>query len=86
MTSDKRFVYVLENADAVARFYSGLTSDPRRRLDDHNAGRCPHTARHRPYVPVVVSGATIRSTFESLLLELGEAPLAKRDHGPVLAA
>lgn len=23
--------------------------DPRRRLDDHNAGRCPHTVRYRPW-------------------------------------
>ena len=45
----KRFVYVLRNADVVPRFYVGLTSDVHRRVGDHNAGRCPHTARHRPW-------------------------------------
>lgn len=48
MAGNKCFVYVLKSRDAT-HFYSGLTSDPRRRLDDHNAGRCPHTVRHRPW-------------------------------------
>ena len=49
MVADKHVVYVLRNADPSPRFYVGLTSDASRRLDDHNAGRCPHTARHRPW-------------------------------------
>ena len=49
MPRDKHFVYVLRNADPIPRFYVGLTNDARERVDDHNAGRCPHTARHRPW-------------------------------------
>jgi putative endonuclease len=49
MAGAKRFVYVLTNAGPTPHFYSGLTSEPRRRLDDHNAGRCPHTVRYRPW-------------------------------------
>lgn len=49
MVGTKRFVYVLRNADPVPRFYVGLTSEMHGRLDDHNAGRSPHTARHRPW-------------------------------------
>ena len=49
MVGDKRFVYVLRNANPNPRFYVGLTSDVRRRMEDHNAGRCPHTARYRPW-------------------------------------
>lgn len=45
----KRFVYVLRNTDPMPRFYVGLTSDVQGRLDDHNAGRCSHTARYRPW-------------------------------------
>jgi predicted GIY-YIG superfamily endonuclease len=45
---DKRFVYVLKSADPKPHFYIGLTSDVLARLADHNAGRCPHTARYRP--------------------------------------
>jgi putative endonuclease len=49
MPEDKRFVYVLKSANSKPHFYIGLTSDIRVRLADHNAGRCPHTARHRPW-------------------------------------
>ena len=45
---DKRFVYVLKSADPKPHFYVGDTHDVRGRLADHNAGRCPHTARYRP--------------------------------------
>jgi len=51
---DKHFVYVLKNADTTPRFYIGLSSDVTRRISDHNAGRCPHTARHRPWERHVV--------------------------------
>ena len=49
MVGTKHFVYVLKNADPVSRFYVGLTSDVGGRLKDHNAGRCSHTARYRPW-------------------------------------
>ena len=49
MTAAKRSVYVLKNAEPKPRFYVGLTSDIRGRLEDHNAGRGPHAARHRPW-------------------------------------
>ena len=54
MPGDKHVVYVLKNGDRDPRFYVGLTSDSRARLDDHNAGRCPHTARYRPWQQHVV--------------------------------
>ena len=47
MVGDKRFVYVLKNDDNHPHFYVGLTTDVKARLDDHNAGRCPHTASRR---------------------------------------
>ena len=49
MPGDKHVVYVLKNADPNPRCYVGLRSDVSARLDDHNAGRCPHTARYRPW-------------------------------------
>lgn len=49
MPSEKRIVYVLKNTGQPPRYYVGLTSDARDRLNDHNAGRCPHTARYRPW-------------------------------------
>ena len=49
MPEDKKFVYVLKNANPKPHFYVGCTSDVPARLADHNAGRCPHTARYRPW-------------------------------------
>jgi putative endonuclease len=58
MAGNRRFVYVLKNADMERHFYVGLTSDVKARLADHNAGRCPHTISRRPwYLHVVISFA-----------------------------
>jgi putative endonuclease len=46
---DKRFVYVLKNADPSPQFYIGLTCNVGARVSDHNDGRCPHTAMRRPW-------------------------------------
>ena len=55
MEAPQRIVYVLKNADNPPHFYTGLTADLRKRLEAHNAGRCPHTAKHRPWrVDVVI--------------------------------
>jgi predicted GIY-YIG superfamily endonuclease len=42
-------VYVLKNSDEPPRFYTGVTSDLTARLGAHNAGRCSHTSKHRPW-------------------------------------
>ena len=42
-------VYVLKNNDVPPRYYTGLTSHLPTRLDAHNAGRVPHTARGKPW-------------------------------------
>ena len=50
----KRSVYILKNTDNPPRFYTGVTADLRSRLEAHNAGRCSHTAKHRPWTLDVV--------------------------------
>jgi predicted GIY-YIG superfamily endonuclease len=45
----KRFVYLLRSVSDPSRPYAGLTSNVPARLADHNAGRCPHTARYKPW-------------------------------------
>lgn len=49
MESPKRTVYVLKNSDNPPRYYTGVTADLRARLDNHNAGRCLHTSKYRPW-------------------------------------
>ena len=45
----KRFVYMLRNHDSPPKYYAGLTSDVAKRLAEHNAGSCIHTAKFRPW-------------------------------------
>jgi predicted GIY-YIG superfamily endonuclease len=49
MTANRRFVYVLKNHSRPPRYYTGLTSDLRARLAEHNAGKCIATASGRPW-------------------------------------
>ena len=81
MAEDKRFVYVLQGADTIPRFYVGLTSDARRRLEDHNSGRCSYTARHRPWQLLVVMEFTDEARavrFERYLKSGSGRAFAKR--------
>jgi predicted GIY-YIG superfamily endonuclease len=50
----KRFVYVLKNHENPPRYYTGLTSAVARRVAEHNAGGCFHTAKYRPWSADVV--------------------------------
>jgi predicted GIY-YIG superfamily endonuclease len=45
----ERIVSVLRRTSDTTRYYTDITSDINRRLAAHNAGRCPHTARYRPW-------------------------------------
>lgn len=66
MEAPKRIVYILKNSDRPARFYTGVTADLRARLEAHNAGRCPHTAKHRPWVVDMI----VKFSDESRALKL----------------
>jgi predicted GIY-YIG superfamily endonuclease len=51
----KRFVYVLRSLAAQRRHYVGVTSNVAERLNAHNKGHLPNTARYRPWqISVVV--------------------------------
>ncbi len=66
MEAPQRIVYVLKNAENPPRFYTGVTADLRKRLEAHNAGRCPHTAKHRPWrVDVVIKFSDERRAVRS---------------------
>lgn len=45
----KRFVYILNSLSDPARYYTGITSDVRVRLAEHNRGGCPQTHRWVPW-------------------------------------
>ena len=43
------WVYLLESLSVSGKRYVGLTADLHRSLDEHNAGKSPHTRKHRPW-------------------------------------
>jgi predicted GIY-YIG superfamily endonuclease len=58
MGAPQRIVYILKNSDTPPRFYTGVTANLHARLEAHNAGRCAHTAKYRPWaVDVIVKFA-----------------------------
>ena len=49
MASLQRFVYILRSRSDPSRFYSGRTSNIRKRLASHNAGECTATKKYGPW-------------------------------------
>ncbi|ACB75218.1 Excinuclease ABC C subunit domain protein [Opitutus terrae PB90-1] len=43
------YVYILESTHTPSEKYVGSTDNLRGRIEDHNAGRSPHTAKFRPW-------------------------------------
>lgn len=81
MSGEKRFVYVIAAETHPDRYYTGLTSDVRSRLEAHNAGRCRYTAHARPWrLDVVVEFADERRAvaFEQYLKSGSGSAFAKR--------
>ena len=44
-----KYVYILTSLSRPNMIYTGKTSDPHRRLTEHNAGKFFHTSKHRPW-------------------------------------
>lgn len=44
-----RYVYLLESVSNLGERYIGETTDLRRRLSEHNAGKSSHTAKFKPW-------------------------------------
>ena len=49
-----RYVYLLQSISCPGKRYIGISADYRARLREHNSGASPHTAKYRPWKPVVV--------------------------------
>ena len=43
------YVYILRSIASPEQEYTGATTDLKRRLADHNAGKSAHTAKFRPW-------------------------------------
>ena len=49
-----RYVYLIQSIPQPSRFYTGVADDFEARLHGHNSGDSKHTAKYRPWRPVVV--------------------------------
>jgi predicted GIY-YIG superfamily endonuclease len=78
----KRFVYVLKNNEEPPRYYTGLAANVARRLAQHNAGKCIHTAKHRPWVvdAVIEFGDEQRAVALERYLKSGSGVAFARRH------
>lgn len=43
------YVYILRSVAHPDRIYTGISSDPARRLAEHNSGKSIHTNKYRPW-------------------------------------
>ena len=43
------YVYIIRSTVSPEQEYTGLTSDLRQRLTDHNKGKSPHTFKYMPW-------------------------------------
>lgn len=41
--------YILESLATPGKFYRGSTDDLKRRVTEHNAGKCAHTSKFKPW-------------------------------------
>ena len=74
-------VYLLQSTSDPRKRYVGITSDFRERLEQHNSGQSPHTAKHRPWKTVVVirfEDDAQAETFERYLKSGSGHAFAKR--------
>ena len=48
--NDYHYVYTLQSLSQPNQIYTGRTENLPGRLNDHNAGKVPHTSKFRPWV------------------------------------
>ncbi|MCO6431430.1 MAG: GIY-YIG nuclease family protein [Deltaproteobacteria bacterium] len=49
-----RYVYIIRSLKVAEDLYVGSTADVAKRLTHHNGGRCPYTAKNKPWVVVYI--------------------------------
>jgi putative endonuclease len=81
-----RDVYLLQSLSDPKQHYIGSSVDFRRRVAEHNTGQSPHTAKFRPWKPVVVirfEDDRAAGRFERYLKSGSGHAFAKRHLWPV---
>ena len=75
------YVYLLQSIVEPDRHYVGLSNDPARRLEEHNAGQSTHPNKHKPWklvVAVAFDDAAKAAAFERYLKSGSGRAFAKK--------
>ena len=75
------YVYILQSLEESAHFYTGFTQYLEQRLKEHNQGKCPHTAKHRPWrikTAIAFTDETKALAFERYLKSASGRGFAKK--------
>ncbi len=75
------YVYILDSLSTSDRHYVGMTTDPARRLDEHNSGKSIHTNKFKPWKLTVSVGFAEKNkavAFEQYLKTGSGRAFAKR--------
>jgi predicted GIY-YIG superfamily endonuclease len=75
------YTYILESIIRPGQHYIGHTSDIRTRLQEHNAGKCRHTAKLKPWkLKMYIAFETLEQAqhFERYLKSGSSHSFAKR--------
>ena len=76
------YVYMIQSEADKTQRYTGYSADPKTRMRYHNAGKSPHTSKHRPWRLVFYSAFATKQKaldFERYLKShSGKAFAAKR--------
>jgi putative endonuclease len=43
------YTYTLKTTLPSEHYYIGSTTNLKRRLEEHNSGKCPHTSKYKPW-------------------------------------
>jgi len=75
------YVYILQSESDPSHFYTGCTDDLRERLDRHNNGKVPHTAKWKPWrikTYIAFSDSKRAAEFERYLKSASGRALVKK--------
>jgi len=78
------YTYILESSQRPGEFYRGHTDDLKRRLIEHNSGRCAHTAKFTPWKAKFYAAfetSELAERFEKYLKSGSGHEFAKRHFG-----
>ena len=75
------YVYVVVSETDPKKHYTGITRDLSGRLQEHNRGHCPHTAKYKPWriaTAIAFASETKERAFEKYLKSGSGREFARR--------